>query len=53
MFPIAGVLGVGALLAPRLVRAGGTKLVAAAALLLIVCGLVQIAVIASVTTTYL
>jgi EmrB/QacA subfamily drug resistance transporter len=53
MFPIAGVLAAGALVSPLLVRAIGTKLVAAAGLLFVVGGLVQIAVISSVTTTYL
>jgi EmrB/QacA subfamily drug resistance transporter len=52
ILPIAGVLATGALTSPWIVRAIGTKLTAATGLLLVSGGLVQIALIASVTTTY-
>jgi MFS family permease len=52
ILPIAGVLAAGALTSSWIVRAIGTKFTAATGLLLVSGGLVQIAIIASVTTTY-
>ncbi len=52
ILPIAGLLAAGALTSPWIVRAIGTKFTAATGLLLVSGGLVQIAAIASVTTTY-
>jgi EmrB/QacA subfamily drug resistance transporter len=52
ILPIAGVLAVGALTATRVVAAIGTKLTAAAGLGLITAGLVQIAVVSSVTADF-
>jgi EmrB/QacA subfamily drug resistance transporter len=52
ILPIAGVLAAGALTSSWIVRAIGTKYTAATGLLLVSCGLIQIATIASVTTTY-
>jgi EmrB/QacA subfamily drug resistance transporter len=52
ILPIAGVLAAGALTSSWIVRAIGTKLTAATGLLLVSGGLIQIAIIASVTTTY-
>jgi EmrB/QacA subfamily drug resistance transporter len=52
ILPIAGVLATGALTSPLIVRAIGTKFAVACGLLLVSGGLVQIAIIASVTTTY-
>ena len=52
ILPIAGVLVSGALMSPWIVRAVGTKFVAACGLLLVSGGLIQIAAIASTTTTY-
>ncbi len=53
ILPIAGILALGALVSPRAVRWVGTKFVTALALLCIVGGLAQIAVISTVTATYL
>ena len=52
ILPIAGVLAAGALTSPWIVRVVGTKFTAATGLLLISAGLVQIALIASIATTY-
>jgi EmrB/QacA subfamily drug resistance transporter len=52
ILPIAGVLAFGALIATRVVSAIGTKLTAATGLGLITAGLVQIAVVSSVTADF-
>ena len=52
ILPIAGVLAAGALSSSWIVRTIGTKVTAATGLLLVSGGLLQIAIIASVTTTY-
>jgi EmrB/QacA subfamily drug resistance transporter len=52
ILPIAGILACGALVSPPGVRMIGTKLVAALGLLAIVGGLVQIAVVSTVSATY-
>jgi EmrB/QacA subfamily drug resistance transporter len=52
ILPIAGVLAAGALTSSWIVRAIGTKFTAATGLLLVSGGMIQIAIIASVTTTY-
>ena len=52
ILPIAGVLAFGALIAARVVPAVGTKLTAATGLGLITAGLVQIAVVSSVTADF-
>jgi EmrB/QacA subfamily drug resistance transporter len=52
ILPIAGVLAAGALTSPWIVRAFGTKFTAATGLLLVSGGLIQIAIIASTTTSY-
>jgi len=53
ILPIAAMLVAGALVSPRVVKVFGTKLTAAAALLLIVGGTAEIALLSSVTATYL
>jgi EmrB/QacA subfamily drug resistance transporter len=53
ILPIAGLVAVGALVSARLVRVLGTKLTAAAGLLLLVGGLAQEAVVATTGVTYL
>jgi len=52
ILPIAGILAAGALASSSIVRSAGTKLTAATGLLLVSGGLIQIAAVASVTTTY-
>jgi EmrB/QacA subfamily drug resistance transporter len=53
ILPIAGLLAVGALASPRLVQLVGSKVIVAAGLLLLVAGLVENAVIATPTATFL
>ena len=53
ILPLAGLLAVAALVSSRLVRRVGSKVVAAAGLLLIVGGLAESAVVATSTITYL
>jgi EmrB/QacA subfamily drug resistance transporter len=52
ILPIAGVLAAGALTSPWIVRALGTKLTASAGLWLVTAGLIEIAAVTSITTTY-
>jgi EmrB/QacA subfamily drug resistance transporter len=52
ILPVAGLLATGALTSPWIVRAIGTKFTAATGLLLVSGGLLQVAIIVSVTTTY-
>src|ERR1039458_451925 len=53
ILPIAVLVAAGALASPRLVHAVGTKLIAAAGLLLLVGGLAENAAVATPTVTYL
>jgi EmrB/QacA subfamily drug resistance transporter len=53
ILPLAGVLAVAALAAPRLVRRVGSKVIVAGGLLLIAGGLAENAAVASPTVTYL
>lgn len=52
ILPIAGILAAGALVSPWIVRLIGTKLCAGIGLFLVSGGLVQIALVTAVTTTY-